>query len=74
MATDSWDRIREHEDGLRYDDFCVAPPGSFGHPDIDPVERQPSEGWLERARAALTFSRGDGRFERIVARFNSFMR
>ena len=30
--SDPWDRIREHEDGLRYDDFYCAPHGTYGHP------------------------------------------
>jgi hypothetical protein len=70
MATD---RIREHEDGLVYDDFYCAPRGSYGHPDVDPGERQPVEGWLERGRIALTFTGPDTRFERLVSRFSRFM-
>jgi hypothetical protein len=72
--SDSWDRIREHEDGLRYDSFYVAPPGSYSRPDMNQGERTASADLIERARAALTFSCGDGRLERLVARFNSFMR
>jgi hypothetical protein len=65
----SWDRIREHEDGLRYDDFYCAPRGSYGHPLVDPGERTASSDLIERARAALSWS-SDARFSRLVARFS----
>jgi hypothetical protein len=46
--------IREQIDGYRYDSFYVAPPGTFGRPDLDQGQRKPNEGWLERAREALS--------------------
>jgi hypothetical protein len=60
-------RPSEHVDGC-YDDFAVCPPGTFGRPDIDPNQRQPREGWLERGREALSFG-SDTRFRGLVALF-----
>ena len=60
-------RPSRHDDGF-YDDFAIAPPGTFGRPDIDQGPRQPSEGWLDRARAVLSFG-SDTRFRGLVARF-----
>ena len=54
--------------------FIGAPPGSYGHPDINPGERQPSEGWLERAGVALTFTGPDTGFAKLVNRFQRMMR
>jgi hypothetical protein len=58
--------IREQLDGYRYDSFDVAPPGTYGHPDVDAGPRPPNEGWLDRAREALSFG-SNNRFE-ILAR------
>jgi hypothetical protein len=64
--------IREQSDGYRYDSFDVAPPGTFGHPDVDPGPRQPNEGWLERAMEAPT--NPDRRFEMLARRVDQQFR
>jgi hypothetical protein len=69
---DPWDRIQEHEPGLRWDDFYCAKRGDYGHPDVDPGKRQPREGWLERGREALSFG-SDTQLRNLVMRFSRFM-
>ena len=49
-------------------------PGEFGHPNIDQGPRKASPDLIERAMAALTFTRPDVRFEGLVSRFSHFMR
>ena len=66
--------MRPRDEGLVYNDLDVAPPGTFGHPEVNPGERTSSPDLIERARAALTFTGPDTRFQRLVARFNSFLR
>ena len=56
-----------------YRDFMVAPDGTYGHPSRDQGPRELSDGALERARAMMTWG-SNGRFERLVARFNTFMK
>jgi hypothetical protein len=58
--------------GLVYDDFYVAPPGTFGHPDIHPGQRAPREGWFERGREALSFG-SDTSFHNLAMRFRRLM-
>ena len=64
---DPWDRIREHEDGLRDDSFYCAAHGTYGHPDIVQGPRHASDGLLDRARQALSWG-ADTRFGGLVAR------
>jgi hypothetical protein len=71
--TDPWDRIREQSDGYRYDSFYCEVSGRYGRPDLYQGERQPSDGWLERARAAMSFG-SDTRFRRSVERFEHLIR
>jgi hypothetical protein len=56
-----------------YDDFYVCPPGTYGHPDVDPGPRQPNEGWLERAREALSFG-SNSHFEMLARRIDQLFR
>lgn len=58
------------DEGLIYDDFYVAPPGTYGHPDADPGKRTASPDLIENAREALTFTRPDSRFANLVSRFS----
>ena len=52
-----------------YDDFYVCPPGTY--PSIV-VQREPTEGWYERAVEALTFP--DTRFEMLARRVDQLFR
>ena len=55
-------RPTQQPDGFFYDDFYVCPPGTYGHPDVDPGKRAASPDLIERAREALTFTAPDTRF------------
>ena len=57
-------RPRMQPNGYFYDDLYCARRGEHGHPSIV-IEREPTEGWLSRAREALSFG-SDRRFEMIV--------
>ena len=65
-------RPTEQVDGF-YNSFSICPPGTFGHPDVFAGERQPSEGWLERAREALSFG-SNSRFEMIARSIDQILR
>ena len=70
-----WGRDELEENSLEaHRDFMIAPDGTYGHPSINQGPRQASDGLIDRARAALTFSRGDGRFEMLMSRFARRMR
>jgi hypothetical protein len=77
--SDSYDFRRStgmklRDGGLIYDDFYVAPPGTYGLPN-NTEQRQPDEGWLERARDAFSsFTRPDTRMASIAATFSKLMR
>ena len=69
-----WGRDSYEENSLEaYRDFMVAPDGTYGHPSIDRGPRELSEGWFEKARAAMTWG-SDARFANLVARFGRAMR
>ena len=59
--------IRDQPDGYKYDTFYVCEPGSYGHPDVNPGERQPAEGWLDKARQAMSWG-ADARVSGLVSR------
>lgn len=63
-------RLRE-DSPVPYDDFYCAPRGTYGHPSII-IEREPAEGWLERAREAL--ANPDRRFEMLARRIDQLFR
>ena len=65
-------RPTQQIDGF-YDDFAICPSGTFGHPLVDPGEREPSEGWFEKAREAFSFG-SNSRFEMIARRIDQIFR
>ena len=75
MSRNYWGRDDGYEQNSleAYRDFMVAPDGTYGHPSRDLGPRELSDGALERARAALTFSGPDTRFSNIMRRFSRFM-
>jgi hypothetical protein len=65
--------MRLRDEGLVYDDFYVAPPGTYNHPALPQIPREASDGLFERARAALSFG-SNSRFEMIARRVDQLFR
>lgn len=53
--------------------LSAGPPGSWGRPDLDQEPRKASDGWLERAHAALN-NGSNSRFEMLARRMDRLMR
>ena len=71
--SDPWDRIQEHESGLRYDSFYVAPPGTFSRPDMKWPDRTAIPDLFERAREPFSWG-NNHKFEALVSKFSRLMR
>jgi hypothetical protein len=63
-------RPRLQPDGYFYDDFYVCPPGTYGHPNVDPGPRSGNRDLIERAMEAYTFTLPDTRFANLASRFS----